>query len=667
MSTNSPSNSIDEQPPVGIDLGTTYSVVAYLDPSGRPATVPNGWGDLLTPSAVLCDEEIVVGKEAVKSSTLSPDKYAECFKRDMGGLSFHYKIRGMDVPPEILSAFVLERLKQDAERRLGPIRRVVITVPAFFDETRRKSTQDAARLAGLEVLDIINEPTAAAVAFGHSRGFLDSAPPTPSNPPAPRKTERVLVYDLGGGTFDVTILEIEGSSFRALATDGDVRLGGKDFDERLVNHLAEKFLATQGVDPRSDPQNAAQLWLDAQEAKHALSERGRTLVVCYHAGIRMRIEITREEFENLTRDLVERTETTTCLVVSQAGLQWTDIDRVLLVGGSSRIPAVRTMLQRISGREPDRSQSPDEAVAHGAALYAGILTRKANSPGQPLCELVNVNSHSLGVVGFHAKTREHLNVVLIPKNSRLPCRAVRSFQIAKPDQRNVRIAVVEGESHRPEDCIALGECVVRDLPPGLAKGTRVEVEYQYATNGRISVSARIPSIRLSANVEIKPTQMHDLADLETWRKRLLGQAGPVGQGFIPPQGDDSVDLSNRANVLKRLDALYVRVGKAAVGLELHEPLSRSRAAAVASSVECDRAHAACKKAEQARQTAVTRAEIIRLDALLSQSRAEQQQKQVRCDFALLVLGRDCFNAGFQPPGREREIDEIQQLRKHLGQ
>ena len=339
-------------------------------------------------------------------------------------------------------------------------------------------------------------------------------------------------------------------------------------------------------------------------------------VVCYHAGIRMRIEMTRDEFENLTRDLIERSETTTSLVVGQAGLQWSDIDRVLLVGGSSRIPAVRKMLQRISGKEPDCSQSPDEAVAHGAALYAGILMRKAAATGQPVCEVVNVNSHSLGVAGVHARTRERLNVVLIPKNSRLPCRAARAFQTAYPDQRSVRVAVVEGESHRPEDCIALGECVVRDLPPGLAKGTRVEVEYQYATNGRISVSARIPSVRLSANVEIKPTQTHDLADLQTWRKRLLGQAGPVGQGFAPSRGDDSVDLADRASVLKRLDAPYARVGRAAAGLELPEPLSRSRAAAVASSVECDRAHTACKEAEHARQSAVTRAEIIRLDALL---------------------------------------------------
>jgi molecular chaperone DnaK len=644
---------------VGIDLGTTYSVVACLDPSGRPATVLNSWGDLLTPSAVLCDEEILVGKEAVKASALVPDRYAECFKRDMGSPSFRGKIRGIDVPPEVLSAFVLERLKKDAEQRLGPIRRVVITVPAFFDETRRKATQDAGRLAGLEVLDIINEPTAAALAFAHNRGFFGASA-------APGGPQRVLVYDLGGGTFDVTILQIEAGDFRALATDGDVRLGGKDLDERLVNYLADQFQAAQGVDPRSDPQQAAQLWLDAQEAKHGLSERTKTSVICYYAGIRMKIEITREQFEGLTRDLIERTETTTSLVVSQAGLQWPEIDRVLLVGGSTRIPAVRQMLKRISGRESDCSQSPDEAVAHGAAIYAGILARKG-AAGQPACNVVNVNSHSLGVVGVHPKTRERLNVVLIPKNSPLPCRAVRSFQIAGPNQRSVRVAVVEGESHRPEDCIALGECIVRDLPPGLAKGTKVEVEYQYAANGRISVSARIPSVRLSTNVEIRRTQNHDLADLETWRRRLLGQPPAADQGFAPSVGEGAVDLNDRASVLKRLDALYLRLGQAAVVMELPAALARSRAAARAASLERDRAHAACQEAEQARQSAVSRAEIIRCDAHLSQAKTEQQQMQVRCDFSLLVLGRECVNAGFQPPGRDREVAEIRQLRAHLGQ
>ncbi len=221
------------------------------------------------PGAVFVDEDdVIVGWEAVRNAAVAPDRYAECFKRDMGSPRFRRKIGGLEVPPEVLSAFVLERLKRDAEQRLGPIRDVVITVPAFFDETRRRATQDAGRLAGLDVLDIINEPTAAALAYGYQRGLLRARAAAAADRP-----ERVLVYDLGGGTFDVTILEIDGPRFHALATDGDVWLGGKDFDERLVNYLAEQFLAAHGVDPRSDPQDAAQLWLDAQEAKHALSER----------------------------------------------------------------------------------------------------------------------------------------------------------------------------------------------------------------------------------------------------------------------------------------------------------------------------------------------------------------------------------------------------------
>ena len=304
MSSPEPPSSSNEQPPVGIDLGTTYSAVAYVDSTGRPCTLPNGSGDLLTPSALFFDEDgVVVGREAVRSSTVNPESYAECFKRDMGSVWLRRKVRGLEVPPEVLSAFVLQRLKTDAERRLGPLRKAVITVPAFFDETRRRATQKAGRLAELEVLDIINEPTAAAIAYGHSRGFLDV-----SASGGNRGLQRVLVYDLGGGTFDVTILEIEGARFRAVATDGDVFLGGKDFDQRLVDHLAREFADAHGADPRSDPQDAAQLWLDAQEAKHALSERSRATVVCFHAGIRMRMEVTRNEFEEMIRPVDKPTE-----------------------------------------------------------------------------------------------------------------------------------------------------------------------------------------------------------------------------------------------------------------------------------------------------------------------------------------------------------------------
>jgi len=521
MSAGESSRDGEKRPPIGIDLGTTYSVVAYLDATGRPATVLNGTGDLLTPSALFFDDDgVVVGKEAVKSCVFAPDSYVECFKRDMGSMYARRKIRGVEVPPEVLSAFVLERLKQDAERRLGPISQAVITVPAFFDETRRKATQDAGRLVGLDVLDIINEPTAAAVAFGHVHGRFSGG-----SSDGDAKPVRILVYDLGGGTFDVTILELAGTQFRTLATDGDVLLGGKDFDERLLNYVAEQFMAAQGVDPRSDPQDAAQLWIDAQEAKHTLSERSKATVVCIHAGIRMRIDVTRERFEDLTRDLVERTETTTSLVVKQAGLTWPQIDRVLLVGGSGRMPMIGRMLRKVTGKELDCSLSPDEVVAHGAALYAAMLVGDATVPPERRCKLVNVNSHSLGVVGTHARTQQKINAILIPKNTPLPCRAARTFWTAQANQQDVCVVVVEGESQRPEACITLGECVVRDLPPGLPKSTAVEVEYAYSADGRITVSARVPSIRYSERVEIQRNAGRDLSDLDTWRARLCERSG----------------------------------------------------------------------------------------------------------------------------------------------
>jgi molecular chaperone DnaK len=657
MKSSETADAAQQQPPLGIDLGTTYSVVAYLDGTGRPVTVSNGTGDLLTPSALFFDDDgVIVGKEAVKSCALTPDWYVECFKRDMGSAHARRKIRGMEAPPEVLSALILERLKQDAERRLGPVRQAVITVPAFFDETRRKATQDAGRLANLEVLDIINEPTAAALAYGHQHGLLHL-----DDPQAAARRMRVLVYDLGGGTFDVTILEIEGNRFRTLATDGDVLLGGKDFDERLVNSIAEQFMAAHGIDPRSDPQDAAQLWMDAQEVKHTLSERSKTAVVCFHAGIRMRIDVTRAQFEELTRDLLERTETTTSLVVKQAGLDWSAIDRVLLVGGSSRMPMIADMLRRITGKEPDRSQSPDEAVAHGAALYAGMLMARKTTNGAKNYELINVNSHSLGVVGVHAKTRERVNVVLIPKNTALPCRVVRTFKTARDDQRSVKVAVVEGESPRPEACIALGACIVRDLPPGLPQNTPVEVEYAYHANGRIAVSARVPSVRYSQHVEIKRDNARNLGDLNVWKSRLCGQAE------LPPMidGDPGSDIpGDRAGMLKRLDALYLSLGKVAVKLSLPDSLARSRQSALAATAELNRAEANIKEAEQSRQASgLDSGETIRLDARLAQAKNELQQMQVRFDFAHLVLGRECVEADLDLTEARKILAEIRRLRQ----
>jgi molecular chaperone DnaK len=638
-----------QQPPVGIDLGTTYSVVACLDNTGRPATVLNHLGELLTPSAVSFEDgQVIVGKEAIKGSVYAPAAYADCFKRDMGRGAFRRPLLGHEVPPEVCNAFLLEQMRRDTEQRLGPIRQVVITVPAFFDEGRRKATQDAGRLAGLEVLDIINEPTAAAVAFGYHhtlvRGAAGEAPPQ----------ERLVVYDLGGGTFDVTILEIAGHTFRTLATDGDVQLGGKDWDERLVNYLAENFLTEHGVDPRSDPQDAAQLWIDVQEAKHALSERIRTTVSIFHAGIRMRQEVTRAIFEDLTRDLLERTETTTSLVMKQAGLDWGDVARVLLVGGSTRMPMVGEMLRRLTGKEPDRSQSADEVVAHGAALYAGMLMAGGQAAPRRQFELVNVNSHSLGVVGLD-KTGQRVNAILIRKNTPLPCHKVKKFKTARPDQRTVKVAVVEGENQRPEHCIPLGQCVIRDLPPGLPAGTRVEVEYHYASNGRISVAARVPGVRQSAHVEIQRDDSRDLRDLDHWRRVLTGAAA-AGPGAP----------ADRAAMIQRLDELLAQVGLSAARAAVPPELERGKRSVLAAAEELRRAQAVLEGAESLRQSAASPTEAARLSAEAAQARLALQQARTNATFAQLVLGRDSISASFHPPEVQAALAEIRRLQQRLG-
>src|SRR5487761_1493062 len=292
-------------PAIGIDLGTTYSVIAYLDPQGRPTSVPNAEGDLLTPSVVLFDDDgIVVGKQAVAAASLEPEKVADCVKRDIGGKHYHRQINGRWYPPEVISAYILQRLKADAERKLGPIRKAVITVPAYFDETRRRATMDAGKLAGLEVLDIINEPTAAAIAYGYQAGFLDRSGKVDRQRPL-----RVLVFDLGGGTFDVTLVEIASQSFKALATDGDVLLGGKDWDEKLVEIAAGRLAAQIGEDARRDPATLHELTFAAEAAKRAPSERTKTTLIVHHAGQRLKVDVTRQEFEEATLPLVLRTRT----------------------------------------------------------------------------------------------------------------------------------------------------------------------------------------------------------------------------------------------------------------------------------------------------------------------------------------------------------------------
>jgi molecular chaperone DnaK len=453
---------------------------------GRPTTIPNAHGELLTPSVVLFDPEgVVVGKEAVAAAAMEPDKVADCFKRDMGAKFYRRKVNGWELPPEAISAFVLRSLRSDAERKLGPIKKAVITVPAYFDEARRQATMVAGKLIDMEVLDILNEPTAAALAYGYQQGFLDKQGRWAGGKPL-----RIMVYDLGGGTFDVTIVEIDGNSFKAVATDGDVYLGGKDWDDKLINLAADRFKQQTKIDPRTDPVTMHELAQGCEAAKRTLSERNKAVIIVNHAGQRQKVEITRQEFDDATAALLARTRNTAEIVVRQAGLAWPQIDKVLLVGGSTRMPSVIKMIKDLTGKEPDRSLSPDEAVAHGAALYADLLLRKQQ--GAPArFSITNVNAHSLGIVGLDTKTGHRRNQVLIPKNTPLPHTVTRVFKTAFANQHRVSVRVVEGESEKPEECFHIGTASITDLPANLPQGWPVQVSYSYREDGRLQVAAKL--------------------------------------------------------------------------------------------------------------------------------------------------------------------------------
>ncbi len=363
---------------IGIDLGTTYSAMAYLDNHGTPVTIPNAEGTLITPSVVLfeSDGQVVVGETAKKAALTDPDLVVECVKREMGERFFSRPINGRKIPPPAISALILKKLKQDAEQKIGPVAGAVITVPAYFNEGRRQATIAAGQIAGLEVLDILNEPTAAALAYAY-RDFIrrgvqldDVLRLADEEGPA----HHAVVYDLGGGTFDVTVLRIEGGNrLSVLATDGDVRLGGKDWDERIANAVADAFKARFGSDPRLDPRSHNLLLANSEDAKRHLTARARTRLTVQSEGHSTTVELSRDKFEQLTADLLYRTENRVNRVLQAARLGWDKIDEVLVVGGSTRMPQVLAMLHRVTGKTPNTTLSPDEVVAHGAAIHAGIV------------------------------------------------------------------------------------------------------------------------------------------------------------------------------------------------------------------------------------------------------------------------------------------------------
>jgi len=549
---------------VGIDLGTTFSAVAYVDQDGHPVTIENRDGELVTPSVVQVrpDRHILVGREAMLNASQHPQQTAFNFKRDMGERFYRRKIDGRDFAPEALSALVLKQLMLDARRVLGDVREAVITVPAYFGDKRRQTTEDAGRIAGLRVADILNEPTAAALANAFreylARGgdavrldLLAVAATAPTT---------TLVFDLGGGTFDVTIIRIDSHQFEVVATGGEVRLGGVDFDERLQNCFCDEFARRHGVDPRDDPGTNLRVRTMAELGKRALSLREQTVLVAEHMGRKLSLAVTRAQFEELCADLLTRAQLSTEMLLEDSMLTWDRIDEILLVGGATRMPMIHQMLERISGKKPNMATAPDQIVAHGAAIHAAILQMQrsdaavtvdgsrtltsdenlaeqassaAEAPGVfkesvvlagRKVSLQNVNAHSLGVVVRASRENRIVNSQIIPRNTPLPTTRTRVFGTEAPNQSIIRLRIVEGESRDPRACAQIGECVVRDLPEGLPQGAPVEVTFRYDGSGRLHVKAVELTRQTSAEVCIERVsgfQPQDLDQLAESVSRLM--------------------------------------------------------------------------------------------------------------------------------------------------
>jgi molecular chaperone DnaK len=497
---------------VGIDLGTTFSAIATLDERGQAVTLPNLDGEMLTPSAVLIEEgSAVVGQAARDVALEQPEQVALIIKRYMGHAQYAQKVAGRDFRPETLSAIILKKLVQDAERRIGPIGKAVITVPAYFDDTRRKATKDAGRIAGLDVLDILDEPTAAALAYSFQQAQnAQSLAELESDEPLPIQEQTVLVYDLGGGTFDVTLVRLGQHRFESLAIEGDVRLGGKDWDDRIVEHVAGQFKAKHGEDPRTDPVTLAGLNAAAERAKRTLSKLQQASITCSHAGKVVTISLTRADFENLTKDLLMRTRLTAQQVLKQAKRTWDQVDRILLVGGSTHMPMTGRMIAELSGKTPDNSLAVSEVVARGAAIHAGIVSARMTPPSEAIGEDVldllgdvveiNVNSHSLGIEV--RKDKDRLNDILIAKNTQLPTEATRVYRTVVENQPRVRVKVLQGEAPQADACIAIGECWVDGLPPNLPKNSPIQVRCSVGANGLIDVTAIDQTSGKSAQTQI---------------------------------------------------------------------------------------------------------------------------------------------------------------------
>ena len=457
---------------IGIDLGTTNSCVAVLE-GGEPTVIANAEGSRTTPSVVgfAKNGERLVGETAKRQAITNPDRTISSIKRHMGE-NYKVTIDNKDYTPQDISAMILGKLKADAESYLGEkVTEAVITVPAYFSDAQKQATKDAGKIAGLDVKRIINEPTAASLAYGLDK---DEA------------SHKILVYDLGGGTFDVSILELGDGVFEVLATNGDTRLGGDDFDEALLTFMADSFAKENGVDLRADKMALQRLKEAAEKAKKELSSAQTTnvnlpfITVNENGPLHMNMDITRAKFEQLTAGLVERTVEPMKKAMADAGVTNADIAKVILVGGSTRIPAVQEVVKKVTGKEPFKGINPDECVAVGAAIQAGVLTGEVND-----VLLLDVTPLSLSI-----ETLGGVATKLIERNTTIPTKKSQIFSTAADNQTAVDIHVMQGEREMAAGNITLGRFQLTGIPPAPRGVPQIEVTFDIDANGIVNVSAK---------------------------------------------------------------------------------------------------------------------------------------------------------------------------------